>query len=324
MRWANKVTVSTKHMNDSLNIDIEKTAVEISIEAGRILSKHFGKIRTVEYKGSGKSDPVSLADREAHDYIKENIARHFPDHGILSEEDEDIDLDADLAPDYLWIIDPLDGTKNFIAGLPIFGCSIGVLYRGTPIAGAIYLPWPEEESGIVIHARKNNGTFIDGVVLPKLKVEEADQIYLVTLPGSLRNVFKVDYSPRDQPLNDVRVTGSIAYELALVAKGVTQYSITTGPKIWDVAAGIILVTEAGGIVMQRRTDNSLQQFFRRSHWEAMESFIPDWRDGETTMGQLRLWGGTLISGHASSVTQIICNFQINRRKDRFLLHFLRR
>jgi len=133
-------------MNDSLNINIEKTAIKISIGAGRILSKHFGKIQTVEYKGSGKSDPVSLADREAQDYIKENIATHFPDHGVLSEEDEDIDRGADPAPDYLWIIDPLDGTKNFIAGLPIFGCSVGVLYRGTPIAGAIYLPLPEEES----------------------------------------------------------------------------------------------------------------------------------------------------------------------------------
>ena len=310
-------------MNDSLNIDIEKTAIKISIEAGRILSKHFGKIQTVEYKGSGKNDPVSLADREAQDYIKKNIATHFPNHGILSEEDEDIDLDADLAPDYLWIIDPLDGTKNFIAGLPIFGCSIGVLYRGTPIAGAIYLPWPEEDSGIIIHARKNNGTFVDGVVLPKLKAEESDQIYLVTLPGFLRNVFKVDYSPRDQPLNDVRVTGSIAYELALVAKGVTQFSITTGPKIWDVAAGIILVKEAGGIVMQRRTDNSLQQLFRRPRWEIMESFIPDWREGEMTIGQLRLWSETLISGHVSSVTQIISTFGINRRKGRFLSHFFR-
>ena len=145
----------------------------------------------------------------------------------------------------------------------------------------------------------------------------------MTLPGFLRNVFKVDYSPRDQPLNDVRVTGSIAYELALVAKGVTQFSITTGPKIWDVAAGIILVKEAGGIVMQRRTDNSLQQLFRRPRLEIMESFIPDWREGEMTIGQLRLWSETLISGHVSSVTQIISNFGINRRKGRFLSHFFR-
>ena len=314
--------MTVKSTEDSLYLDIEKTAIKISIGAGRILSKHFGEIQTVDYKGSGKNDPVSIADREAQNYLKENITTIFPAHGILGEEDEDINLEPCLAPDYVWIIDPLDGTKNFVAGLPIFACSVGVLYRGTPIVGAIFLPWPEKESGIIIHARKNNGAFIDGVVLPKLKASKVDEASLATLPGSLRNLLKSYDSHENQPLGDIRVTGSIAYELALVAKGVTQYAITTGPKIWDVAAGIILITEAGGIVMKGRTDNRMHMFFRRPRWETLESLVPDWDQGETTMGDLRAWGETLISGHESSVTHIICNVGINQRKGRILLQFL--
>ncbi|HCH10345.1 MAG TPA: inositol monophosphatase, partial [Dehalococcoidia bacterium] len=68
-------------------------------------------------------------------------------------------------PDFLWVLDPLDGTKNFLHGLPVYACSVGVLYKGAPVAGAVFVPWPVEGGGIVFHAHKGGGAFADSEMI---------------------------------------------------------------------------------------------------------------------------------------------------------------
>ena len=108
---------------------------------------------------------------------------------------------------------------------------------------------PATAAGIVMHARRGGGTRIDGESVPVLNADAPDSNRLVTLPGGFGALFSVRRALRSKA-GELRMTGSIAYELAMVAKGVTQYTITTAPFVWDAAAGSLLVKEAGGIVLQ--------------------------------------------------------------------------
>ena len=92
----------------------------------------------------------------------------------------------------VWIIDPLDGTRNFIHGLPLFACSIGVLYKGTPVVGAIFIPWPMSDPGIVLHASVGNGFRIDNELVAERKPSKFDPNGLITLPGSFSCNFMFD------------------------------------------------------------------------------------------------------------------------------------
>ena len=105
--------------------------------AGAILLGHFKTSLTVEYKSKGKHDPVSAADRESEDYLRAAIHQAYPDHSILGEEGQNLE-GADK--DFVWALDPLDGTVNYLNGLPFFAVSVAALYRGEPVVAALYVP----------------------------------------------------------------------------------------------------------------------------------------------------------------------------------------
>ena len=137
---------------------------EMAREAGAILASHFGHGKLeVEFKDEKQRDPVTNADKECQELLEGAIARHFPDHGVLGEEGEDEDKEAEdsPAPDFVWVLDPLDGTKNFMGGLPVYASSVGVMHRGVPIVGAVFVPWPSDGGGVVLHARTGGGAFAD-------------------------------------------------------------------------------------------------------------------------------------------------------------------
>ena len=143
-------------VDEGLAKEIEARAVEMARGAGKILQSRFSGPLEVEYKDDKKEqDPVTSADKESQAYLSEYIASHFPDHGIVGEEGSQ--EDESPAPEFLWILDPLDGTTNFLNGLPIYAVSIGVLHRGNPVAGALFIPWPGKKDGVVLHARKGGG-----------------------------------------------------------------------------------------------------------------------------------------------------------------------
>ena len=194
--------------------------------AGQTLMGYFGSSLDVEYKDERETDPVTNVDREVQGDLVRAISEAYPEHGIVGEEDEDVG--GEPAPDYVWVLDPLDGTKNFMNGLPIFASSIGVLYLGAPVAGAVYTPWPGETEGVVLHARKGGGAHAGGERIILADAHEPVPSRLTTLPESFRRAYRFD-APMKGRTGELRITGSTVYELAMAARGVVQYSFSGAP-----------------------------------------------------------------------------------------------
>src|SRR5579883_2408532 len=143
----------------SLFREVEACAGKWATEAGELLASRARNLLHVEYKGGRHSDPVSEADREAEEYLYHAVVRHFPDHRVLGEEGRDPGPEG--AP-IVWVIDPLDGTANYLNGLALWCVSIGVLWYGVPIAGAIWSPRGTGEAPGLFSARRGGGARING------------------------------------------------------------------------------------------------------------------------------------------------------------------
>ena len=351
-------------LDDALAQQIESAAVEMAWGAGEILSGHFGKQISIEYKDKDKRDPVTEADKSCQDFLSNEINRRFPGHGILGEEttgktnsadregsheaknpgeshsgdspslkaspsgdsssleaspsgdsssletspsieqggdkkagehggekktgDEANGPEDEPSPDYLWVLDPLDGTTNFLNGLPVYASSIGVLHRGWPVAAALYIPWPNPKGGFVLHCRKGGGCFADDEPVSVYQSEELVANKLVGMPGSFFAAAVFGPKVRSKA-GEMRTTGSIAYELAMTACGVMQYSIFGAPRMWDMAGGALAVMEAKGTVMTK--------FRGEKRWHALESLVPGWETKTPTMKELRGWAAPLVAGN---------------------------
>lgn len=286
-------------------IEIDAHATAIARQAGSILLKHFGNSLNIEYKDKHERDPVTNADHESQEFLRKAILEKFPSHGVLGEEDK---VDESVAPDFVWVLDPLDGTKNFLSGLPLWASSIGVLYKGAPIAGAVFIPWPADGGGIVLHARKGGGAFADDKPISVIEADEPKGNKIVTLPGGFGMMFQLD-KPMQGKVGEVRMTGSIAYELVMVAKGVTQYTVTTAPYLWDAAGGAMLVSEAGGLVMQGTRQKALFGLINSLEWQPLETYVPSWQSGKTTLKDLRDWRAPLFLGSPNVVRFITSNIR---------------
>ena len=292
-------------------IAIESAAVEFARGAGNLLATHFGHALNVEYKDRARQDPVTTADREAQAYLERRIVERFPAHGVLGEED-DATADGDtVAPDYLWVLDPLDGTTNFMNGLPVYASSIGVLYRGRPIAGAVYIPWPASSlsgvagSGIIVHSRAGGGAYADGNPISVYQTDKLRADRLIGLPGSFGASTRVGKGLKGQPLGQLRVTGSIAYELAMTAMGVMQFAVIGAPRMWDMLGGALAVQEAGGTIMTRLPG--------RKQWHPLESLVPTWDEKPPTMADLRKWVAPLVAANPTLAPLIAYNLHQRRR-----------
>ena len=140
-------------MTDEELQQVEQLAEELARNAGHLLMDYFSKPLDVSYKEPNRRSPVTDADKASDDYIRREILRRFPDHGVLSEEAE---RDNELRSPVTWIVDPLDGTNNFMNHLPLFGVSIGVVEGDRPVAGAIFIPSIFSAAGTVFHAMVRN------------------------------------------------------------------------------------------------------------------------------------------------------------------------
>ena len=291
--------------NDAAALEIELAATEFARGAGNLLSRHFGRALNIEYKDKAQQDPVTTADKETQAYLVEQIAERFPDHGILGEEDN-ADADGEKrAPDFLWVLDPLDGTTNFMNGLPVYASSIGVLYRGRPLVGAVFIPWPNPEGGIVVHCRAGAGAYRDGEPVSVFQADRLRGDRLVGLPGSFGGSTRLGKGLKGQPLGQPRVTGSIAYELVLTAMGMMQFTIIGAPRMWDMLGGALAVQEAGGTVMT--------QLQGRRRWHPMESLVPTWDEQPPTMAELRKWVAPLVAANPT-LAQLVADNLIRRRR----------
>ena len=285
--------------------EIEAAAVQMAQGAGDILARHFGQKISIEYKDKEERDPVTEVDKACQEYLVGEINRRFPDHSILGEEESEEskkDTDTPEAPcgDFLWVLDPLDGTTNFLNGLPVYAVSVGVLYQGRPLVGALFIPWPKPGGGFVLHCRQGGGCFAGEDPVEVYKSDEPVNNRLAGLPGHFSYHTKYGKGLKGKS-GEPRTTGSIAYELAMTACGVMQYAVFGAPRMWDMAAGTLAVMEAGGTVMTRSP--------KEKGWHVMESFVPTWQDKPPTLKELRRWVTPLVVGNNQVAPLLAANFR---------------
>jgi myo-inositol-1(or 4)-monophosphatase len=283
--------VDWRGMDDAELQRIEEAACAIAMGAGAILLDHFTKPLNVQYKGDFNRSPVTEADHAADAYIRAQIAERFPQHAVLSEEEED---SPDEHAPATWVIDPLDGTTNFLHGLPVFGVCIAVLEGDRPVAAAIFVPSVSQPQGIVLHARAGGGAYLGDTPItinPEAGTPGRDRL-MATMPSHFARMFRFRTGFWVN-LGDVRSLGSVAYEMAMTVQGVLDYAVFSGPYIWDVAAGMVLIQEAGGEVLVRQG--------RSRRWLAFERFETRGAQAVPTPHELRAWRGGLIVGRPQTV-----------------------
>jgi myo-inositol-1(or 4)-monophosphatase len=188
------------------------------------------------------NDIVTQADLAVNAILKNEIMLAYPGDGWLSEEEHDDR--GRLAHKRVWIVDPVDGTREFAAGIPEYAISVALVEDGAPILAGVYNPATDE----LFHAIKDGGAWKGGSQLQCASLTvPADIMLLASRSEYARGeweFFKKDYH--------VQQVGSIAYKLALVAAGKAHATFSLGPKNeWDIAAGVLLVTEAGGMATDK-------------------------------------------------------------------------
>ncbi|MFT0859099.1 inositol monophosphatase family protein [Ancylobacter sp. G4_0304] len=214
-------------------------------KAGRSLVRDFGEVENLQVSLKGPADFVSNADRKAERILQEELSRARPNFGFLMEESGEVD-GADES--HRWIIDPLDGTTNFLHGIPMFCISVGLVRDGVPVAGVIFNPVMDE----LYIAEKGAGAFLnDRRIRVAARRALSESVITCGVPhmgrGDLAG-FGREYAALGPKVSGLRRTGAAALDLAWVAAGRFDGFWERNLKAWDMAAGIVLVREAGGYV----------------------------------------------------------------------------
>ena len=238
--------------NEELRTTLEKVQ-RLVIDVGNLQTENLGRSNLVINTKSTCIDLVTEIDKMSEKRIVQFIEANYPSHGILAEESGRSANDSD----YLWVIDPIDGTTNYSQGLPIFSISIGLQYQGTTVLGVVYAPVLQQ----MFTAIKGQGAYLNDTKLHiSTKKSLADCVLATGFP----------YDRVSNPVNNlnyfaaialkargVRRFGSAAYDLACVAAGRFDgyWEMSLSP--WDVCAGILLVQEAGGEIVHFRQDRKI-------------------------------------------------------------------
>ena len=181
---------------------------------------------------------MTQADLEANEAIHGILSRAFPDDAILSEETRD--SPERLAAERLWVIDPLDGTKEFIQAIPEFAVSIGLTLRGVPVVGVIYQPLTRE----CFWGARGAGAHVDE---ERVRISRTERLEDAVVFSSRTEMGRGQMDPYKEMFKEIRPVGSVALKLALIAAGRGDLWISAAPKSeWDVCGGDLLVREAGG------------------------------------------------------------------------------
>jgi len=215
------------------------------IKAARSLKRDFGEVENLQVSRKGPGDFVSAADRKAEGILRDALLKARPGYGLVMEEEGIIE-----GPDktHRWHIDPLDGTTNFLHGLPQFCISVGLEREGQIVAGVIYDPIKDE----MFVAEKGKGAFLNNRrIRVSARTHRADALVICGLP----HVGRGDHTQFLKEINTVmgvvgglRRLGSAALDLAYVACGRGDAYWERGLNSWDIAAGLVILREAGGYV----------------------------------------------------------------------------
>jgi myo-inositol-1(or 4)-monophosphatase len=237
-------------MPSSLAHDLQY-AIDLARGAGRIVLDQYGKVeRLTKTHVAAKEEAVTEADRASQRYIVAGLRRRFPDDGIVGEESEtgqSITFDAPDPRGRVWVIDPIDGTNNFIAGLGLFCVCVGLMERGEPILGVVY----DVTRDLTYSAARGEGAWLGTRRLraPETPLSSSSMIMITSnllgpsglCPGwATRWLAQTNWK--------LRILGSAALEAAQVAGGVAHGAVTVNGKLWDAAAPAAIVLEAGGVI----------------------------------------------------------------------------
>jgi len=264
----------TGRPDDETLAGYEALAAELAALAGAEVEAALGRTLRLAYKGAPDStrDPVSEVDHAVEVLLRARIGERFPEHDIIGEE---MDERPGRSHDHVWAVDPVDGTANFINGLPLFASSIGLVIGGRPAVGAVWCSTSHLLRPGVYSARAGGTLNFAGMPVAR--------------PGTAGIRRRLLGLPEPSPTAatfDSRKTGSAAIECAFVAAGLLAGARFRTPNIWDVAGGIALVQAAGGEV--RRHDGSA--------WTRFPSFADGAPDGD-----LARWSEPLLLGDAAAV-----------------------
>ena len=223
--------------------------IRAAFAAAKALKRDFGEVENLQVSEKGPGDFVSRADHQAERVLRTELARTRPEYGFLGEEGGETKGDGRNR----WIVDPLDGTTNFLHGVPHFAISIGLEREGEIVAGVIYQPISDE----LFWAEKGNGAYIDTPYARsrRLRVSGRKDPARALVGTGIPHLGKGDHATYLRRLSvvmsktaGVRRWGAAALDLAFVAAGRFDAYFEYGLQPWDVAAGILLVREAGGLI----------------------------------------------------------------------------
>jgi len=223
------------------NSDLLADAVRISRLTGKLLKDRLLTDFSVDHKG--EVDLVTEMDRAAQDLIKKEILLKYPGHGILAEED----LDIQGAEGYLWIVDPLDGTTNYAHRFPVFSTSIAVAFENKVVCGVVYNPVSDE----LFEAVAGEGARLNTLPIQVSGTSRLDDSLLGTgFPYNIRETVHTNLDHFGEfaiKTQGIRRCGSAALDLCFVACGRLDGFWELNLKPWDIAAGALIVREAGGV-----------------------------------------------------------------------------
>ncbi len=228
-----------------------KVAIHAAIKGGEVLTSYFERIHVDDSLEKSKNDFVSEADIKSEGTIKDILLSFDKDIGFLGEEGG-----GELKEELYWVVDPLDGTKNFLHGFPFFSISIALIKNENPVLGVIYEPLRKD----IFYAISGKGAFLNNEQIHVTKPYPLRHALIATgFPFKRKNkldtyleVFKQVFLK----FSGIRRAGSAALDLAYTAKGTFSGFFEFGLSIWDIAAGSLIVKEAGGTVADFRGKNT--------------------------------------------------------------------
>jgi histidinol phosphatase-like enzyme (inositol monophosphatase family) len=213
-------------------------AHELAWQAGKITLRHFQSGVAVDRKAD--ESPVTVADREAESYLRAAILARYPDHAILGEEEGSSGAEDAR---YRWILDPIDGTKSFIRGVPLYGVMVGLLREGEPLIGAVNMP----ALGEIVYAGHGLGCFWNGRPCAVSRVTQlADSLLVPTIATGYEKHGKAEAFSRLSARVGMLRTWGDCYGYLLVATGRAEIALDPIMSVWDAAALQPILQEAGG------------------------------------------------------------------------------
>ncbi len=219
-------------------------AINAAHIAGDLMRQELHKVASIPFTRKARHDYVSEIDKTSEEQIVREIKRYYPDHAILGEEGG-----AQGDSDFVWIIDPLDGTSNYLHGMPHFAVSIAVQIKGRTEHAVVYDPMRDE----LFTASRGNGAHLNNTRIRVSAREKLDNAILATAfpfrQRGMMGLYTGMFSEVFRKVEDIRRYGAASLDLAWVAAGRVDGYFEIGLKPWDVAAGTLLVREAGGVVV---------------------------------------------------------------------------